>query len=368
MMHSIRAAAIAASLVGALALTAGCESIAGIEDREFVEGSQSSALCEDYCTTVLSNCTGTHMVYENEADCLSACAALPEGTADDGNANSVQCRLRQARNAATTSEPQAHCPFAGHNGGNQCGTNCEGYCSMLEATCPEQLDTLAQDCVSLCNGVPDNTTLNREADIRGDTVQCRMLQLEAAFTDAEANCAEARPAALPEGPCNDPPDTVPACEEYCNVVMAACTGEYQVWESKDQCMAVCPTLEKGLASHTVEDTVGCRIYHSYSSFTAPEVHCAHSALGGDGHCGLTNCPAYCLVLQDACPTEFEANFGIELTDCEAACSTISGSGADTGYSIAADDDNTMQCRIKYLARAVTDSSNCASAVGGGACQ
>src|SRR5437899_10914792 len=91
---------------------AGCASIVGIEDHVFE--SEASAQCQQYCTTVQRACTGTNQVYSGLPTCLGVCALLPlRDPLEPVSSDSVVCRSRQASLAASSGEPQVHCPMAG---------------------------------------------------------------------------------------------------------------------------------------------------------------------------------------------------------------------------------------------------------------
>ena len=94
--------------------------------------------CEVYCDAVLANCTGKYEQYRSPEQCLEVCKRLPAGTPGDGNVNSVECRTRQARFAE--SEAFLYCKSAGPLGAGKCGSNCESYCSLMDATCTQERD------------------------------------------------------------------------------------------------------------------------------------------------------------------------------------------------------------------------------------
>jgi hypothetical protein len=171
----------------------------------------------------------------------------------------------------------------------------------------------------------------------------------------------------------DPPD----CAEFCRFNLTACTGEFSVYESTEQCMAVCMALDRGLNSNRDENTMGCRSWHTFNSLIDPASHCSHTAPGGDGHCGLDvigktgNCVAYCTLAEKACPAGFAAKYASQAA-CQLDCSTQpDGFGAklDSKYRLStATSGNTLQCRILHASRALSDDTACPSALGQGACQ
>ncbi|MEZ4227850.1 MAG: hypothetical protein R3B89_01720 [Polyangiaceae bacterium] len=361
------AALLASSGATALAL-GGCQSIAGIEDRTFDPdggGSTSSALCKTYCDDVMGACTGSLAQYASLDTCMATCETLPPGNDGDTTGDSVECRVRQARLAASTGEPAVHCPNAGPGGNGACGTNCESYCYLFGKACPDDAD-LVLDCEASCLGLKDRGTLDVEADHGGDTLQCRLVHTSSALVDPVIHCSHAQLAPIAGEWCTEPVEATPDCEDYCRLVNVACTGDNAVYDSEAECKKACASFDPGQTTDTTEDTLGCRKYHSYNAIAAPEIHCPHASVGGDGHCGATNCPGYCKLLEASCATEFET-FGSQEA-CEAACASLDGADKDSGFSITVPDGNTLQCRIRHLLQATGDATECASAIGAGKCQ
>jgi hypothetical protein len=204
------------------------------------------------------------------------------------------------------------------------------------------------------------------ANYSGDTLQCRLIHVSAASVEPGTHCGHAQitPVMLP---CADDPDTVPKCTDYCRIVMTSCK-DHPVYESPEQCMSVCAALPAGVEQNRTEDTIGCRKYHSYNSVADPVTHCSHAGPGGDGHCGVDNCTGYCTLLAAACPTDFQGHFAGNADQCLTECRTLSGAAKDSGYSIAAPNGNTLQCRLLHVTRAFAEPTACASAAGAGDCQ
>jgi hypothetical protein len=177
--------------------------------------------------------------------------------------------------------------------------------------------------------------------------------------------------------CLDPPNDPPECEEYCALVDVACTGDLAQYETTEQCMNVCEALDQGLIKHTVENTVGCRRYHTFNSMAVPGAHCFHAGPLGDGHCGvddeeyLGNCDSYCQLLDAACTDEFEGAFENHdacMADC-ASQPTDFLAAKDLEYTVTAGkvEDDTLHCRTLHLVRAFEDPSECDAAMGGDPC-
>jgi len=157
---------------------------------------RASALCSDYCSTVMANCTGTNQQYASSTACFAVCELLAPGTAGDITpGNTVQCRLRRAALAGSTGEPGGYCFSAGPGGAEECGTDCDGYCALMTQKCPDDMASLTQ-CLSACDIVPD---LSRPPDnLRynvsqqsGDSLQCRLFHVSAATMDPTTHCIHA---------------------------------------------------------------------------------------------------------------------------------------------------------------------------------
>jgi hypothetical protein len=176
---------------------------------------QPPSTCETYCDSVLANCTGKYEQYRSRLQCLEVCKRLPTGTPDDGNVNSVECRIRQARFAE--SEAFLYCKSAGPLGAGKCGSNCESYCSLMDATCT-QSSTAGnvelsyfddhQACLSSCAAMTDDTTgptqYSSSATVEpssmvGNNVYCRTFHVAAGIEQDAAS--EHCPHAMGGDPC-----------------------------------------------------------------------------------------------------------------------------------------------------------------------
>lgn len=379
-----------------MALAAGgCEAILGLSERVLqADAGQDAGLdggagdaavdaamdagepspCQTYCDEVLSACTGRYKPYADEATCLAACALMPEGDLEEATplGNSVACRLRQARLAGTTKEFWDHCVPAGPGGGGVCGDNCEGYCQLFNGVCDE-----VADCERRCAGLRDlddetkanfddsNLDLARHAS--GETLQCRIVQVSAALLDSDL-CPRATIAPRDiDGephPCNYSDGDLPRCEDYCRLSRVACTDERAVYETWPVCMDACAATPVGLPSDSGgQDTVGCRIAHSYNALDAAATHCPHSGPGGEGVCG-DDCISYCRLLKSACPGHFDSEFNSD-GECVAACGSLAPGPKYAVDSVTTGD--TVGCRLLHTVRAFEDADNCAAAVGAAPC-
>jgi hypothetical protein len=350
----------------------GCQSIIGIEDR-FYDASPpppskpaASAQCETYCNDIMSVCIGNNAVYATMEACLGVCALLPPGDpSEPGRDNTVACRQTQIANAQL-GELSLNCPRAGPGGDGYCADNCDSYCLLFEKACKDVFKPLP-NCKQACGVLKNRGMFDVIDDHGGDTLQCRLTHVSNAAAEPTEHCPHARIVPVTD-PCINSPKAAPSCEDYCRINIGICTGAQAVYESVEQCMAVCAVLPQGTEADTATDTVGCRKYHSYNSVGDPVTHCPHAGPGGDGHCGKDNCTGYCSMIAAGCKTDFMSTFGGDMATCLSMCATIPGAGPNSGYSIHAANGNTLQCRLLHAARALADSTACPSAMGAGDCQ
>ncbi len=161
-------------------------------------------LCARYCDLVAANCSGVNQQYASPAACRAVCDLLDPGRPGDLSGNTVSCRLRQAELAASTGEPLNYCFSAGPGGAGSCGTDCEGYCSVMSAQC-EQLGP-EETCLRACADVPDlsrppQSSKYNTTQQTGNSLQCRLYHVSAASLDPVIHCAHAAGLAV----CTAPP-------------------------------------------------------------------------------------------------------------------------------------------------------------------
>jgi hypothetical protein len=97
----------------------------GVDDSGTAGGSETGVLptlaCEEYCTVWFENCTGwSGDNYDNELDCLTQCALIPEGMDGDMSGDTVYCRIYHA--GMGDDDNNDHC---GHGHAN----SLDGFCS-----------------------------------------------------------------------------------------------------------------------------------------------------------------------------------------------------------------------------------------------
>lgn len=362
-----RSVAVAALAILAAWVAGGCQSIAGIEEVQFDDP------CNEYCAIVMEACKGDDLaVYADEANCLATCGTFDTSDITE-NANTLACRTAQATTALNLprGERTEHCAAAGPGGGSRCATSsfeeqpdCEGYCSLYISACEGvpmlELGVSGEtDCIRKCRALEYTGAYNvAEASESGDTLGCRLYYASLAATNApETNCAAA--SLSPGGACTPLSTDTPNCDDYCRVVQIACTSEFKVYQTEEQCQRVCAETPIGDATDLEGDSVGCRTYHSYFALTAGAVpHCPHSGPLGNGQCSEMadpNCVSYCRLAKAACSDEFTAAY--EDTDgCLEVCRELPGAEpTEKNYSVTAEDaqrGNTLQCRTLNAAIAL----------------
>lgn len=365
-----------------------------IEERQFDKALRD---CNDYCDAVEQKCTNAYKVYDRRDACMAVCARMDPGNALGGSGrNTLSCRMERLR---TETEEAIVCPEVGPGGNGTCGDDCEALCTLRQDVCSgiegQQNQGDIQDertCLEQCRLLHDDSTFDASRDLAGDTLQCRLVHIsEAAISQelASSHCAHTQTIPVSgEGvtgaavPCSDPqelPRDV-ACEKYCQLVMGACTNEFQVYDSAEQCEQVCALLDLGQKGDTDFDTVRCRRYHSYAALGSggPEEHCTHAGPTGDGHCGTDNCDAYCRIAKQGCPTQFAVEYGAtsapgDFGSCASDCLAIDRSGRDgfhrpdPRYTVSnVPVGNNLMCRTYHAVQALAvrdDVVECQNALG-----
>src|SRR5205814_4318330 len=118
-----------ALLIGAVG-AAGCQAIAGIEDRHFEEPLEAGAMkkparpkCTSYCKDITDTCIEENAQYASEEACLDVCGLIPEGEDNELKRFTVACRQMQVESAMIGEKSDA-CFGAGPGGAKACGSDC----------------------------------------------------------------------------------------------------------------------------------------------------------------------------------------------------------------------------------------------------
>lgn len=142
------------------------------------------------------------------------------------------------------------------------------------------------------------------------------------------------------------------CVEYCDTVLANCTGPLAVYSSRETCLGVCRLLPAGDALEPVGNTVACRLKQAENAGSfEPDLACPAAGPGGAGTCG-DDCDAYCGLLEQICPTEFA-----QVPGCKQHCLLLPDAQR---FDVVKDHDgDTRQCRLVHVSSAsVLPSPHC----------
>jgi hypothetical protein len=165
-------------------------------------GAASQDLCDTYCTQIQAYCSGALEQYRDLAQCEKVCRFFPTGEIGGSDGNSVACRLKYAGNAryAAGTELEAYCRQAGPGGDNRCGTNCDGYCTVMTQVCTRATAPIyyfgdEAECLEQCSELPTSDVTYSTSDplvSDGNHVQCRLFHAtSAAMLDPEEHCEHA---------------------------------------------------------------------------------------------------------------------------------------------------------------------------------
>jgi hypothetical protein len=175
--------------------------------------------CETYCALLDSTCLDENVSeqYRGHRECLAVCELKAPGGKGDESGDTMGCRLKQARAAATPAADKKAtlCASAGPLGGGVCGSVCEGYCAIAVPVCqgaPAERSGYANwpECMAACSTMTNRPTpYHRGGDMYyGSSVQCRTAHAANEADDIYASdgkqtsffhCAQAR--AIPLNTC-----------------------------------------------------------------------------------------------------------------------------------------------------------------------
>lgn len=141
------------------------------------------------------------------------------------------------------------------------------------------------------------------------------------------------------------------CNEYCEAVIANCTGEFTQYATFDVCLSTCESFEIGVDGVTNQNDVQCRMAQARSAAGEPPVHCPQAGPAGSS-CGGDECANFCELFFDVCPSlagETHENEAQCLDDCRNFTRVNGGNFT----SNVLDGDN-LQCRWYHLESATLD--------------
>jgi hypothetical protein len=152
----------------------------------------ASATCAQYCTQIESNCEGVHTQYTSPDQCNAACEAFPQGDPGAQGGNSLECRVYHA--GAALGDPDTHCVHAGPGGKGICGSNCEGFCTVVMSACTDANAAYPSlnECLTSC-ALFDDTEPYDISDVAGNTLACRLYHAQVASVDPVTHCPHTKP-------------------------------------------------------------------------------------------------------------------------------------------------------------------------------
>ena len=144
-------------------------------------------------------------------------AAVSSAVADERTATASRSTSSSASNAryAAGTEQAAYCRQAGPGGDGRCGSNCEGYCTLMMEVCSPNVTSIYRyknmnECTDACEALPVSDVPYSSAGVLvadGNHVQCRLFHVtSAAMLDAEEHCEHAVGITLCEGASEDEAD------------------------------------------------------------------------------------------------------------------------------------------------------------------
>jgi len=172
--------------VGSCVSDAGCA--AGFSCDTGIGVCTNGPKCTDYCNSIQSACTGSLAQYFNTQACLDSCKTLPSGTAADTAGNTIGCRTYHA--GAAGSQPNPHCYHAGPGGAGVCGADCDGFCTIAQASCTGANQSFSSfaACTGECAGFPAAPAYTATVT-SGDSFACRMYHLTSATQQPATHCS-----------------------------------------------------------------------------------------------------------------------------------------------------------------------------------
>lgn len=140
------------------------------------------------------------------------------------------------------------------------------------------------------------------------------------------------------------------CREYCDTVMANCTGDNAVYTNDTLCMLTCAALDPG-GSEPTGNNVQCRLQRAKAAASRETpTNCRHAGPGGDGGpCG-SDCEAWCGLLEKACPDEFAKI----TTDCVTSCENLLVDQKSFDLERDYYGGDTIECRLVHTTVAFED--------------
>jgi len=205
--------------------------------------------------------------------------------------------------------------------------NCSSYCSTVNEWCNGTLSQFypaPSGSPTVCETVCP-TYINTGNSSSWDSADCRLLHLgyiTTLYQNTTVHCPHAGPTG--GNVCSDP------WNEYCDLILASCTGDNTAFLDKPTCLANAYAYPSDSSANlyqapNAKDSLQCRIYHAalaafYTDPTLKMQHCTHAnATGGLGNTCGTPCQNYCDTIQMYC-NGTNAQF-MDASSCLTACAS-----------------------------------------------
>lgn len=158
--------------------------------------------CPDYCLDTMRICIGDQQQYGSYQECVVACGDMDQRSDQTMNGNWVGCRRRYAIEAENRQKP-AYCNGAGLLSAANCNWNgiaqapdyCTPFCQLAIKECQNDGYPRTEDaCIQECKHWPMGTV----GDKTGNTMQCRVTQIQQMYRYGVSNIAYARSMQCPK--------------------------------------------------------------------------------------------------------------------------------------------------------------------------
>ncbi|HEY4107185.1 MAG TPA: hypothetical protein VGM44_24970 [Polyangiaceae bacterium] len=225
---------------------------------------------------------------------------------------------------------------------------CKQYCDLAQSVCTgtSQIYSTPDTCNGVCHllapGDPNEPT--------GDTVACRINQLQLAEATNEPNsaatyCPHAGPAT--NGACAS------NCDTYCSLFHAACPSQIVPDDCQQKCLGLEDTGSFDVNANYYNDTLQCRFVHISVATIMPSEHCPHAALPANGPClgmepanVVPDCDSFCHLEMTECSGSLQQYETPQ--QCQDVCNALDKGTADDQSG------NTVACRKYHSYNALLD--------------
>jgi hypothetical protein len=179
----------------------------------------------------------------------------------------------------------------------------------------------------------------------------------------------------------DVPEPPSLCESYCDAVLDNCTGKYEQYRTRGQCLEVCKRLPPGTPNDGAVNSVECRIRQARYAESEAFLYCKSAGPLGAGKCG-NNCESYCSLMDATCTLSStagnsELSYFTDTQACLANCAAMPDDPAGpTQYSSSATIEpsslvgNNVYCRTYHVTAGIEQDAateHCPHAMGGDPC-